>query len=248
MNQILKGLMKNAIPATFTRKVIRASRNPPIGRVDVGDLRTLHPISSEWGYDRGQPIDRYYIDCFLASNADAIHGHVLEVGDDCYTLAYGRNRVTRSDILHVSPESRKATIVADLRNSAGDLAGNTFDCIICTQTLQFIYEVEAAIATLLRILKSNGSLLVTIPGISQISRYDMEHWGDYWRFTTATAERLFASDVNRVQTQVTAYGNVLSAVAFLHGLAAEELSAQELDFHDPDYQLLIAVRVDKGTG
>jgi hypothetical protein len=44
---------------------------------------------------------------------------------------------------------------------------------------------------------------------------------------------------------VAPYGNVLSAIAFLHGLAAEELRPEELDHHDPDYQVLIAVRAVK---
>lgn len=248
MNQALKGLVKNIVPRSVTEKVIRYTRNPPIGRVGFGDLRTIHPISREWGYDRGQPIDRYYIDRFMSSNADAIKGHVLEVGDNSYTLAYGGDRVTRSDILHVSPESTKATIVADLRKADQEIADGTFDCVICTQTLQFIYEVDAAIATLFRILKRRGRLLVTIPGIAQISRYDMDRWGEYWRFTTATAERLFSSSRAGFRAEVMAYGNVLSAVAFLHGLAAEELSPRELDFYDPDYQLLIAVRVNKDNG
>ena len=34
------------------------------------------------------------------------------------------------------------------------------------------------------IAEPGGSLLLTVPGISQIARYD-DHWGDYWRFTSA---------------------------------------------------------------
>jgi len=38
---------------------------------------------------------------------------------------------------------------------------------------------------------------------------------------------------------------VLAAVAFLHGLAAEDLRPEELDYHDADYELLITVRAIK---
>jgi SAM-dependent methyltransferase len=111
--------------------------------------------------------------------------------------------------------------------------------------LQFIYDVRAAIRHLHRILKPSGVLLATFPGISQISRYDMDRWGDYWRFTTLSARRLLEEVFPPGNVTVRAYGNVLAAVAFLHGLSAEELRREELDYHDPDYELIITVRAVK---
>jgi SAM-dependent methyltransferase len=246
MNRQLRGLAKSVLPASIYRAIIRYTRNPPVGRVDFGDLRQLVPISDVWGLDRGQPVDRYYIEKFLASNAGLVRGRVLEVGDDRYTRQFGGARVTKSDILHVSADHPKATIVANL--AQGDrLPSESFDCVICTQTLHLIYEVEAAIATLFRIVKPGGTILVTMPGISQISRYDMDRWGDYWRFTSASLERLFAQGDSRRAIEITAHGNVLAAVAFLHGVAADELSPEELDQVDPDYQLLLSVRASKSA-
>jgi hypothetical protein len=43
---------------------------------------------------------------------------------------------------------------------------------------------------------------------------------------------------------VEAYGNVLTAAAFLYG-AAEELKSEELDPRDPDYEQLFALRAVK---
>ena len=40
------------------------------------------------------------------------------------------------------------------------------------------------------------------------------------------------------------FGNVPATVAFLHGLAAEDLG-RKLDHQDPDYEMLIAVRAVK---
>jgi SAM-dependent methyltransferase len=129
---------------------------------------------------------------------------------------------------------------------APELSADTFDCIICTQTLQFIYEVRAAIGTLHRILKPGGVLLVTVPGISQISRYDMDHWGDYWRFTTQlSAACSLPIAFSHANVTVQAYGNVLSAISLLHGLASEELDQKALDSVDPDYEVLIAIRAVK---
>lgn len=240
MRENFRGFFKSVLPATIYRKMVLITRDPPVGRVDFGGLRSTRPVSSVWGLDRGQPIDRYYIEKFLTQQTAHIRGHVLEIGTDAYTKRYGGKNIVKSDILHISSQSEQATIVADLRN-APHVDSEQFDCIICTQTLQFIYEVEAAIATLYRLLKPGGALLATFPGISQISRYDMDRWGDFWRFTSASAYRLFSTPSPAADVKVSVYGNVLAATAFLHGLATAELTHNELDEFDPDYEVLVAV-------
>jgi len=169
---------------------------------------------------------------------------VLEIGDDYYTRRFGGGRVTRSEILHYDRKVSKSTIVADL-TTADEIDSDAFDCIIFTQTLNVIYDTRAAIKTLHRILKPRGVLIATMPGISQISRYDMDRWGEFWRFTTLSAKRLLSEAFDEKHVEVEAYGNVLAAVAFLHGLAAEELTKEELDYRDPDYQLLICAKAVK---
>jgi hypothetical protein len=44
---------------------------------------------------------------------------------------------------------------------------------------------------------------------------------------------------------IEAHGNVLAAVAFLHGLATEDLRPQELRHRDADYELVITARAIK---
>jgi SAM-dependent methyltransferase len=218
--------------------------NSSKGRVNLGDLRRVTPISRFFGCDRGRPVDRYYIENFLSSHAQDVGGRILEFGDDYYTRDFGGDRVTRSDVLDKKEGNPLATIVADL-STADHIPDNTFDCIICTQTLIYIYEINTAIRTLYRILKPHGVLLATFPGICQISREDMEEWGDYWRFTTLSANRLFAESFAAANVSVRAFGNVLSAVAFLHGMVTEELKVEELDYSDTDYELVITVRAVK---
>jgi len=213
--------------------------------VHFGDLRRLTPISRSFGFDRGQPVDRYYIERFLAEEAAAIHGRVLEIGEDTYTRRFGGERVRRSEVLDLPQrDNASATLHADL-TQAGHLPPAQFDCIIFTQTLQFIYDVDAAVATLHRLLRPGGVLLATFPGISQICRFDMDRWGDYWRFTAAAAGRLLAGHFGPEQIDVVAHGNVLVAISFLHGLATHELEPAELDYCDPDYQFLITARASK---
>ena len=213
-------------------------------QLDFGDLRRLTPISRSFGFERGQPVDRYYIEQFLGQHAADIHGRVLEVGDDHYTRHFGGDRVQRADVLDLPREDGRATLVADLQDAA-HIPGNVFDCIIFTQTLQYIFRLETAVASLHRLLRPGGVLLGTFPVISQICRFDMDRWGDYWRFTSASIHRLLTAVFPEERLTVTAHGNVLTAVSFLHGLSAHELTAEELDFHDPDYQLLITARAVK---
>jgi SAM-dependent methyltransferase len=165
---------------------------------------------------------------------------VLEVGGDDYTRRFGGERVTRSDVLHAPPGSESATVTADLADAPG-IADASFDCVIATQTLTYVYDVAAAAATLERILAPGGVALVTLPGIAKIARPEADQWGDYWRFTTDSARRLF-DDAGFAAVGVTAYGNVLAATAMLHGLAADEIGAAKLDDRDRDYEVLIGVR------
>ncbi len=200
--------------------------------------------------ERGTPIDRYYIEDFLRRHSGAseyapgaVHGRVVEIGEDTYTRKFGLG-VDQIDILDASPENPRATIVADLTDGS-NLPSDTYDCVICIQTLLVIYDVRAAIRTIHRILKPGGTALLTVPGISQICRPDIDSWGDYWRFTTLSVRRLFEEVFDAANVTVDCYGNVLTASAFLYGLTLEDLSRRELDLHDPDFQVTIGVKAIK---
>ncbi len=250
-NPSIRTLAKAVLP-NATRRWIRAQQRrlncwPPVGWVQFGSVRRLQPVSRTFGIDRGVSIDRYYIENFLARHALDIRGCVLEIANSEYTSRFGDGRVIKSEVLHVQEGNPRATLVADLA-CANQIASNSFDCIILTQTLQFIYDVRAAIVNLYRILKPGGILLATLPGISQISRYDMDRWGEYWRFTTLSARKLFEEAFPSDRITVHTHGNVLAANAFLQGLAVEELCRQKLDYQDPDYQLVITVRAAKSEG
>ena len=237
-------LARRYLSLSTRRKIIRYTRWPPVGLVRFGSLRRLTPVSAAWGTERGKPVDRYYIEKFLAGHSQDIQGVVLEIGDNTYTQQFGGDKVNRSEVLHVAEQKPHVTLIANLENGQG-IPSDCFDCVLLTQTLQFIFDVPAVLKTIERILKPGGVALITVPGISQISRYDMDHWGDYWRFTTKSLQRLLEDVFPVEQITVNAYGNVLAAMAFLYGLAAEELRQSELDYFDPDYELLIAARARK---
>jgi glycosyltransferase involved in cell wall biosynthesis/SAM-dependent methyltransferase len=232
------------LPRRLRERLLRAREHvPPVGRVRFGHLRRLTPISRCFGFDRGLPVDRYYIERFLARNASEIVGRVLEIGDDSYTRRFGGSRVSRSDVLHVHVGNPRATYVGDLTDP-DVLPANTFDCIVLTQTLQLIYDVPLAIRCVHRALAPGGAVLVTAPGISQIDRGE---WGRtwFWSFTPAALRRLFGEVFGPDAVMVERYGNVFSATAFLQGLAVEELETSDLDPVDEAYPVIVALRARK---
>lgn len=218
----------------------------PVGRVRWGDLRRPEPVSRSFGYDRGTPVDRYYIERFLDVHAADVRGRVLEVKDASYTRRFGGERVVRSDVLDIDPTNAAATIVADLTRGDG-IPSDAFDCIVLTQVLQLVYDLPAAIHTLSRALRPGGVLLLTVPGISQVAYRQLgQSW--FWAFTEASVQRMLASAFPPEAVFVEKRGNVLAATALLHGLALEEVRAVELEPCDPDYQVILTARAVKRGG
>jgi SAM-dependent methyltransferase len=212
--------------------------------LDLGDLRRVTPVDARFGEGRGKPVDRHYVERFLRAQAGDIRGRVLEVGGHEYTHRYGGGRVTRADVLDADARHPRATMDANLAD-AQDLPSHSYDCVICTHTLSYIYAVQRAVETIHRILTPGGVLLATVPGISQINPYDRDRWGDYWRFTSQSLRRLLGEVFEPEHVSVETFGNVLASTAFLQGLAVEDLRPEELDHHDQRYEMLIAGRAVK---
>jgi SAM-dependent methyltransferase len=216
------------------------------------------PVSREFGFDRGLPVDRHYISHFVGRfacragyAAGDIRGHVLEIGGREYVDRFGVSGeqpapgvVHRVDVMHESEINPGSTIVGDLV-SPGTLPPATFDCIICTQVLPVIWDIRAALSNLHESLRPGGVLLLTVPGITRSLVPDRDHWGDFWRFTSGSARRLVQEVFPCEGVEVEAYGNLQAATFFLHGHAAHELSLAELDLRDPAYEVIIGVRARK---
>jgi predicted ATP-grasp superfamily ATP-dependent carboligase len=208
-----------------------------------GDLGKTTPFSTNFGHDRGTPIDRYYIESFLAAHAHDIKGRTLELRDDAYTARFGGTRTTRRDVLHLHAQNPAATIVGDL-SQKGTLEPGIYDCLVVTQTLQYIYNIQAAIEELYSGLRKDGILLLTSPGISPVMCGEQgENW--FWSLTASSARRLFEDAFGSANVEVQTYGNVFAATAFLQGLALEEVPKFKLDPVDETYPVIIGLKAKK---
>lgn len=219
---------------------------PPLRWLALTALRSPEPYTRDCGYDRGNPVDRHYIEAFLEANRSAVRGRVLEIADDEYTRRFGGDQVTQSDVLHspIGTPKPKVTLIDDL-TTGEHMPSDTFDCMIVTQTLLFIYDLDAAVRTLYRCLKPGGVLLLTLPGISPIIRDDADTWGQHWSFTPLSTRTLLAEFFDAEQIEITSYGNAVSACAFLLGLAVEDVSGKDLSYHDADYPVIIGAAARK---
>lgn len=206
----------------------------------VGRFSSLRPLSTSYGFDRGTPVDRLYIQEFLQRHSADIQGRVLEIGDDSYSRRFGGDRITAQDVLHIVPGNPSATIEGDL-SDPDTLPAARFDCIILTQTLQYIFDLGAAVANVRRSLKPGGVALITVPALAPLGG---DEWSSshLWLFTSPCVERLLAAEFDRDKISVAAAGNLYAATAFLHAAAVEELSRAKLRKLDSWYPVTITAR------
>ncbi len=240
MYSYLKNFLKKLPFSESTRKLIRRL----VKSYTVYFLRnTTSPLSDYYGFDRGTPIDRFYIENFLKENQEHIKGVCLELLNDNYTKRYGGDMVVKSDVLDIDETNKNATIIDDLRNLK-KIVDNTYDCIILTQVLQFIDDVPSAISECHRILKKDGALLVTLPSLSRIDCTSGVN-GDYWRFTEASAKYLFEKKFSSEQLKITTFGNVRSGIYFYAGLSQEDVSKKVFKNNDQNFPLIVTIKAIK---
>jgi SAM-dependent methyltransferase len=208
-----------------------------------GLLMRSGPVSRGWGFDRGLPIDRYFIERFLDEHRADISGRVLEVKDDGYTRRFGTT-VSHAEVLDIDAANPAATVVADLTH-APQIPDERYDCVLLTQVLHQVYDLQSAVAECRRILKPGGTLLVTMPALSRCSMEAKDT--DFWRVTPACANRLFGDVFGATNVEVVAHGNAVLGASFLMGVAVEEVPARQLRRQDPLFPVVVTIRATRAT-
>lgn len=213
-------------------------RHPRVAHLPI---RRVTPVSRCYGLDRGAPVDRYYIEQFLAQNSRYVRGACLEVQNGGYTRRFGGDRVSRADVLDINPSNGLANIHGDLRH-LNEVPDDTYDCVILTQVLQYVDDLGAAVRETFRILKPGGSALVTGPALSLCQD---GHVTDFWRFTPHAIRYILRQSFPEQSIEVRGHGNALVGVAFWLGLAQEDLRRWHLEYYDPDYACVVSARATK---
>lgn len=201
------------------------------------------PLSRNFGAERGRPIDRYYIEDFIKYNKDYIYGSVMEFGDNMYSARYGKDRIRKQYVAHVRGWGDNS-IKLNLETGEG-VEDGLVDCLICTQVLQYIYDLRKAFSNIYRLLKKNGVALITVPGIKSISLVDDENWGDRWSFTEKSLLELSKEFFCENNMMIKVYGNVKVAMGYLYGLCIEDFEESDFEYTDPQFPFLVCIRLRK---
>jgi SAM-dependent methyltransferase len=213
-----------------------------VGRLNalIGKRRRLRyvnltraPYSDQFGWDRGRPVDRLYIEDWVGQHRDLIHGRVLELQDTKYISRYGTD---------VEP------VVLDLDDPAADITGDLcdprllegwrFDAEIVTQALQYMPDPMAAVRNLFRALAPGGTLLLTVP---LNARLDGVH--ERWRWTPLGFSELLACCCPEAQIAVEGFGNSAAAAGALLGLSISNIGVARLRRHDPAFPIVVCAAV-----
>jgi SAM-dependent methyltransferase len=221
---------------------LRSARQAAVQPDAWGDLRRLEPLSPFWGGERGLCVDRLFIERFLAAHADDVHGRVLAYHDAHYATRYGRHRLRRCDVLDADATNPVATVVADLQR-APQLASDSYDCVLLPHVLQLLDEPAAALAECARVLKPGGVLLASVPAAGLVE--DGGPRIDRWRFSTGGLAELLTRAFGAADTIVEGHGGTDATIAFLAGLAAEEVEPERLEGDDGEPPLVVVARAVK---
>ncbi len=208
-----------------------------------GDLGRVKPVSTIFGLDRGAPIDRYYIEDYLKKNSQYITGRAVEVGETTYLEKYGDPRVEKITFIYSESNQKSdkngSILIANFLKKETIPQGYA-DCLVATQVFNVIYEIKTVFINIRRMLKENGMLIATLPGICQLSRYDADRWGDYWRFTPQGVSKLLEEVFGKGKFSICAYGNAMAACCQIQGVAVEDLpDSSLLDEQDQDFPVII---------
>jgi len=211
-------------------------RGLPIPR--WGNLRRVRPFSQTFGFDRGTPVDRFYLHKFFEANRAAITGRVLEVQVPAYTRTYGRD-VQTAHTVDIDPRF-SATYTCDLADAA-QIPSDSYDCFLAPQTLQHVSDLDGVLKTMLRVVKPGGHILASAPVLLPL----IPDADDNWRLTPHAWQKTLARAWPGHEPTIKGHGNCLSAIAAMHGLALEELTDDELTAHDPRYPVIVTIACRK---
>lgn len=200
-----------------------------------GNLRRVRPFSNTYGWDRGTPVDRYYVDRFFERHSADITGDVLEIDRNDYTYRFGHDlRAVHS--FDINPESNP-TFLCDIAHCEDILPSEAYDCVLLPCTLQHFRELELSLRNALRLVKPGGVILASAAALSRLD----EVFLDYWRFSPEGWRSFLPQVWPDCTIAVEGEGNCLPVIAMNLGLSLEELKPQELNYYDARFPLVTTV-------
>ena len=199
-----------------------------------GNLRRVRPFSNHYGFDRGTPVDRYYLDRFLASHAQFVRGDVLEIQTPSYVIKYGTD-IRLSHSVDIEPRFTP-TYLCDLA-AADIIPSDRYDCFLLPNTLCVLRDIRSCMRHMLRVVKPGGVVLASTAAMGPLQGDGM----DFWRMSAQGWRELAKETWEGHDWRIEGHGNCLTMVAATLGLAQEELTLGELEYQDDRYPVLVTL-------
>lgn len=211
--------------------------SPAVNTIDWGDLRRKFPLCNLFGFTRGVPIDRYYLEKFISEIRLEVVGTVLEVGGVLVNRElYQFSNAT--EYLTLDVEARPGiSKVGDIHNPA-TIEFESLDTVVIFNVLEHCYDPWLAVKNIYSWLKVGGKCFCMVPNSQKI--HDIP--ADYWRILPDGMKQIFQ---DFPQQKLYVYGNPMSVIANFLGISAGELSPKELDDFHPDYPSITCIVVTK---
>lgn len=206
---------------------------PVTGSLDWGDFRRLAPLCSDFGASRGTPVDRVYLSQFIELIRDRVTGRALEIGgssDNKDTYRFHNCSEYHGMEMQAGPG---ISYVGGAHNSEL-VEAESFDSILLFNVLEHCHQPQTIINNIHSWLKPGGSCFLMVPSAQRVHDYP----ADYWRPLPDGVKYLFR---DFKEAQLSVYGNPTTVMAVMMGVAAEELSAQDLAFNHPEYPVATCI-------
>ncbi|MDJ0598930.1 MAG: methyltransferase domain-containing protein [Crocosphaera sp.] len=211
--------------------------SPSKTSLNWGDLSRQAPICQAFGLTRGNPVDRYYLRQFIQEIQEQISGKILEVGGTAKDKDfYEINQGDSYQILNLEA-GVGVDIVGDVHNPS-IIEPESLDSVIIFNVLEHCYAPWIAVENIHKWLKKGGKCFAMVPNGIRVHATPV----DYWRPLPDGMKFLFR---NFAQQQLYVYGNPMTVIASYHGIAAEELSEEELNNFHPDYPVATCIVAEK---
>jgi SAM-dependent methyltransferase len=130
---------------------------------------------------------RFYLDSSLEKHKDLFHGRVLDIGGKKTnrrgSFTPPSKNIKEWTFLNNDPETRP-----DILTNAPPIPceDNFYDVVLLSETLEYIYDAPLLLQEIHRILKPNGTLIMSVPFLHLLHN---DHKSDYYRFTESYIKR-----------------------------------------------------------
>lgn len=201
------------------------------------------PLTRNFGFYRGTPIDRYFINKWIYDFLDEIDsGNKLkgiEIGGFDY-LKYNSKKYLANELVPKRElKKSKDSLCINLNEPINKdfKLKEKYDFVICTQVLHVLENDINGLRIIYKLLKKGGLIIGSTAGtINPISIYDYKRWGCYRGYSDQGLKSIL--EKTGFECQIETFGNFALAYEILNGAVVEDIDQSLFKENDEIFQIL----------